>query len=459
MPIKAAIFDCDGTLVDSMPLWHDVTVELLRRHHVADAEEAFVRTESLPMVEMCHAFHDEWGVEAEGEELVRELVDMVREGYRSRVSLLPGCRAFLDELASAGVRMVVASSTAPEELSVALSAQGVDGYFERVFSTGGPIRSKDYPDIWELVLDYLGTDPADTWVFEDAPFGMRTARSVGANTVCLFSPHGDRDLAACERYADILVHSYHELSLALLDDYARPPQASPSAHPRLAPLRVLVVGASPERPSSTLLRSLAASTDYVIAADAGADALRSCGIAPDVFCGDADSATGESAAWARSVARADIEFPSEKYATDLALAISCACHEAARRNARLELTLTGVTGGRPDHALAVVGQLARNADASPRIVEDGFECRLLSPSGTACWELGGAHVPAAGVEGTLFSAIPVAEGTMLSERGFKWELDHRELPLLGDEGISNVVTSATASVECHAGAVAAFLLA
>ena len=48
---------------------------------------------------------------------------------------------------------------------------------------------------------------------------------------------------------------------------------------------------------------------------------------------------------------------------------------------------------------------------------------------------------------------------MLSERGFKWELDHRELLLLGDEGISNVVTSATASVECHAGAVAAFLLA
>ena len=48
---------------------------------------------------------------------------------------------------------------------------------------------------------------------------------------------------------------------------------------------------------------------------------------------------------------------------------------------------------------------------------------------------------------------------MLSERGLKWELDQRELPPLGDEGVSNVVTSAAAEVVCHAGTLAVFLLA
>ena len=53
MPISGAIFDFDGTLVDSMPAWHDVTVRMLERYGVPNAEQFFVETESLPLRELC----------------------------------------------------------------------------------------------------------------------------------------------------------------------------------------------------------------------------------------------------------------------------------------------------------------------------------------------------------------------------------------------------------------------
>lgn len=150
--------------------------------------------------------------------------------------------------------------------------------------------------------------------------------------------------------------------------------------------------------------------------------------------------------------RQTVSFPPEKYATDLALALDCARHEAARREAPLALTLTCASGGRPDHALAVVGQLAGARCASARLVEDGFEMRIVSAEGESRWELG------PGALGRTFSAIAVAPGTRVDEKGMRWELADKPMELLGDLGVSNVVTAPDASVTCRAGAVAAFLL-
>lgn len=202
-----------------------------------------------------------------------------------------------------------------------------------------------------------------------------------------------------------------------------------------------------------LVRRLAYEADYVIAVDRGAQVLRLAGVEPDVFCGDDDSASGEDASWAHQVATRDILYPSEKYATDLSLAIDCARHEAARRSAGLAITVTCATGGRLDHQLAVLGLLAKNADANPRIVEDGLEYRILSPDGTRSWDVGScAEV------GATFSALALEEGALVSEKGMRWELDRHRFSLLDDLGVSNVILSPDATVTCDEGVVAAFLL-
>lgn len=505
MSIKSAIFDCDGTLIDSMPAWHDVTIQLLQEFDVADVERVFRETEALPMVEMCQAFVEDYGASADTDTLVCRLRELIRDAYSTKIKAIQGCQEFLQAAYDAGVRMVVASSTAPDELSLAIKAQGFDRYFESFFSTGEGIRSKEYPDIWNAVVEYLRVDSpdldeSDIWVFEDAPFGLKSARSVGLHTVCLFSPHGDRDYDECKGLSDILVRDYRELSLPLLNDYADARQLSGAAESRICSadeedqaqgdgpslcdglqdgrveggsaqdgdvqgggaqdggvqgggsLKVLIVGGSPERSLSATVKKLTKLADHIVAADGGADLLYELGIAPDVYCGDEDSVSPDALVWVKQVAFTSIEFPSEKYATDLLLAIQCARHEAARQGKPLNLYLTSLSGGRADHALAVIGQLAQAVDASPRLIEDSYELRILGPAGTSVWELDGS------AEGKTFSAIPLADDTIVSEKGMRWNLDKRRFDLLSDEGVSNVVEDTCAQVVCHEGILACYLL-
>lgn len=449
MAISGAIFDFDGTLVDSMPAWHDATVRQLERYGVPDVEAAFFETESLPLRGYCEWLHENHARSVPVDELEAEIKGEMRGAYLDEVELLDGCVDFLDDLRAHGVGMVVASSTPVDELEPVLRAKGIRAYFDAVLSTGGEIRSKDYPDIWHVARERLGTEAGATWVFEDAPFSLRSAREAGLHTVCLFSPHGDRTVEEVEGDSTLLVHGYRELSHALLDDYAD--AAAGEGVGAGDPVDVLVVGGSPQGSAPALVAGLAREADYVVAADAGAGALRAAGVSPDVFCGDCDSADDDSARWAREVAAGEIALPREKYATDLSYAIGCARHEAARRGVRARLALTCVSGGRPDHALGVLGLLARNADLACRVVEDDFELRILSPRGCDAWLLEG-H------EGATFSVIALEEGSVVSERGSAWELDHARLGLLDDEGVSNVVRSGEACVTCHAGCVAVFLM-
>lgn len=445
MEVRGAIFDCDGTLVDSMGMWGHAWDWLAERHGVTAVP--LERIESLSLRDTCALFHDELGVPEPADALYEEVCAHVREAYERDIPLFPGARAFLGELAAAGVPMVVASSTPVRELRCALEANGIAGYFLDVVSTedvGG--RDKEFPDVYLEALRRLGTPRESTWVFEDAPFGVRTSRRAGFAVVGLMNDHDGRREEDVRPWCDVFVHGFAELSLPLLLDYERPRPAAGE------PLRALVVAGSPEPSSPALVASLADASDYVVCADGGADVCRAAGLAPDVFCGDSDSASTGAAAWARSAARRCVAFPSEKYATDLALALDCARHEAARRGAPLSVTLTCASGGRPDHALAVVGQLAGARAAGARIVEDGYEMRIVSAEGEREWRLGPEAV------GRTFSAIAVAPGTRADERGMRWELDDHPMGLLDDLGVSNVVERADASVACRAGALAAFLL-
>ncbi len=446
MPIAGAIFDCDGTLVDSMGMWHDVEIALLVKHGVADPERVYEETEPIAADAMCDLFHTRYGAAPTGPELFDEMTQMVRDAYENDVQIFLGCKKLLQELHDAGVRMAVASATTTDEVRVALRAHGIERYFDYVISTADVGAGKERPDVYLRACELLGTEIEDTWVFEDAPFGLRTARRAGFHTACVFNDHDGRDERVCRQYADIFSHGYTELSLAALNDYAR---ASASV---AGVLKALVVAGSPEPSLPALVGELADAADYVVAADRGAEVLFEAGVAPDVFCGDADSVGKDALAWARRVSRSDIEFPADKYATDLALALACAQHEADRRASALELVVTCATGGRLDHGLAVVGQLAKYAASKPRLIEDAFECQVLLPEGRGEWQL-----PSDAIGRTL-SAIPLAPATVVSEKGLKWGLERRELSLLDDLGISNVVVSDTARVTCHAGVLAVFLL-
>ncbi len=437
MPVRGAIFDCDGTILDSMPMWTETCVELLRNYGVADAERIFAEHESLDMDKKCYWYHDHLGIGSSGDALYRELWAMVEQAYAERVAPFEGCAAFLQELRSAGVSMVIASSTPTEMLRYALGAHGLLEYFDEIIFAGDVGRGKEHPDVYLAAQERLGTPRGETWVFEDAPFGVRSAARVGFPVVAILNDHDGRDESFLQTWATVVSYGYEGLSLASLHDL----------QPKT--FGALIVGGSPEPSSAELVRRLAQKAEYVIAADAGADVLMAAGVTPDLFCGDEDSVSDAVRCWAEANAGFVERYPAEKDDSDLGLAFSLARREAERRGACMRVVVTCVSGGRPDHALGVWGVLARHADVAPRVVEDGFECRILSREGVPVWRR-----PAS--VGQTVSAIALVSDAVVSEVGFRWALDHDRLAPLSDLGISNKAVTNECVVSCHAGTLAVF---
>lgn len=209
--------------------------------------------------------------------------------------------------------------------------------------------------------------------------------------------------------------------------------------------KVLVVCGSPVVASADLLRRLARECDHVVAVDRGLDALLGAGLGCDVYVGDADtvSDTGRALVDAATDFEVERHDPYKDY-TDLALAL-----DSVRRSwPGAEVVATCATGGRPDMALSVLGLLAGYKDAPVWIVEDETTARILRAGES--WTIEGA-------EGKTFSIIAIAPGTVATEHGLEWELDHASLGLLADTGISNVVRS-TAKITVHQGTAIAYLL-
>lgn len=196
--------------------------------------------------------------------------------------------------------------------------------------------------------------------------------------------------------------------------------------------------------SADLLRQLAGECDRIVAVDRGLDALLGAGLSCDVYVGDADTVSDEGRALVDAADAFEVERHNlYKDYTDLALALD----SVRRRWPGAEVIATCATGGRPDMALSVLGLLAGYADAPVWIEEDEATGRILHQDET--WTIEGA-------EGKTFSIIAIAPGTVVSEHGLEWELDHSPLGMLDDTGISNIVRS-TATIQVHTGTAIAYL--
>lgn len=188
--IKGAIFDMDGTLVDSLMLW-DVLWEALGERFLGRSgfrptaeEDKAVRTMTLKGV--AESMHQIYGF-AESAEALRQIArDIFLDFYQTKVQLKPGVREFLEECRSRGIKMCLATATAPRLLQPALEHCGIGDYFSQVLSCAQIGKGKDRPDIYLAALESLGTAPEETCVFEDSLVAIETAHKIGLKTVAIY---------------------------------------------------------------------------------------------------------------------------------------------------------------------------------------------------------------------------------------------------------------------------------
>ena len=187
--IKGAIFDLDGTLLDSMFIWDTIGEEYLRslgKEPHEDLKETFM---TLTLEEAAEYYREHYGVTLSVKEIVDGVNAMVEQTYRTKVTLKPGIAEYLAWLKGNGVRMCVATVTDRYLVEETLERLGVRHYFSEIFTCAEVGFGKDKPVIYQKALEHLGTEKSDTYVFEDLPFALNTAKTDGFPTVGIYDRH------------------------------------------------------------------------------------------------------------------------------------------------------------------------------------------------------------------------------------------------------------------------------
>ncbi len=214
--MRGAIFDCDGTLLDTMGLWHAMEEELARMagHGLTAEEVDLLCTLTLP--ETARYFHEHHGLGENPSEVVALVERMAAEFYRTQARPRPGVLAVLEALREAGVPCAVASSSPHSMLGPGLEGSGLAPYISHVVSVDDVGASKREPAAYNRACELLGTPREDTWVFEDAVYAVRTAHEAGYPTVGVWDCDQSGTFEELASLADVAVRSFEELDIGRL---------------------------------------------------------------------------------------------------------------------------------------------------------------------------------------------------------------------------------------------------
>ena len=210
MRIRGAIFDVDGTLLDSMFIWDTIGETYLRSIGYQPKENLNETFKNMSLHQAARYYQTEYGVTQSIDEIMDGVNAMLERYYRFEVPLKPGVAELLERLRQDGVRLCIATATDRHLVEAALDRCGVLSCFGEIFTCNEVGHGKDEPDIFEVALRFLGTRREETLVFDDALYAVRTAKEAGFPVAAVYDSH-ERSQAEVRARSDLYLEDLTQL--------------------------------------------------------------------------------------------------------------------------------------------------------------------------------------------------------------------------------------------------------
>ena len=187
--MRGAIFDVDGTLLDSMFIWDTIGETYLRSIGYEPRENLNEVFKNMSLLQAARYYQTEYGVTLCMDEIMDGVNAMLEQYYRFKALLKPGVPELLAWLQKNGIKLCVATATDRYLVEAALERCGVLSCFGRIFTCGEVGHGKDEPHIFEEALRFLGTKKSETVVFDDALYAVRTAKGADFPVAAVYDVH------------------------------------------------------------------------------------------------------------------------------------------------------------------------------------------------------------------------------------------------------------------------------
>ncbi|MDO4562887.1 MAG: HAD family phosphatase [Clostridia bacterium] len=209
MDFRGAIFDLDGTIIDSISLWEKVALDWARKNHVTIDEEFFDAAKYGKLSDlrdqMLKAFPSLDLKKAE-----REVKMKLITQYMFFLKLKEGAREYLEKLKSEGISIALATSSPKMVCDFVIKQKRLSRYFDKVLLTDSFSRGKEFPDIFLKAAESIGVNPSDCIVFEDNYKAIAGVHAAGMRFCAIYDAHSRYNKFLKEN-ADVFIYSFREL--------------------------------------------------------------------------------------------------------------------------------------------------------------------------------------------------------------------------------------------------------
>ncbi len=208
--VSGFIFDCDGTLLDTLDAWKVAEEELFAAAGplTPDQEDEI---HSVPLEEAGRIFHERYGVGESGEAILKHIDDYLIPFYSEKAEALPGAIDFVRKVNRAGLPAVVLSSSPRRYLETGLRRVGILDCFSALITTDECGIAKSNPVIYERALDILETPKDTTWGVDDALYALRTMTKFGIPTIAVGNGRVGEKQTLLKEASTIYVDNLEEL--------------------------------------------------------------------------------------------------------------------------------------------------------------------------------------------------------------------------------------------------------
>ncbi|WP_247236211.1 hexitol phosphatase HxpB [Telluribacter sp. SYSU D00476] len=188
--IEAAIFDMDGLLVDSEPIWQEVAIEIFETVGVNLTIEMCQEGTGLGTADFVKLFYERFPWEGKSQEQVgQEIIERGHERIATETLPMPGAHDTVRFFHERGIPLAVASASPMEIIETVLRRLDLVQYFTLWHSAVLETRSKPHPDVYWSTIEKLKVKGPHCVAFEDSGNGLRSAHAAGMLTVAVPAPY------------------------------------------------------------------------------------------------------------------------------------------------------------------------------------------------------------------------------------------------------------------------------
>lgn len=207
---KAALFDLDGTLIDSMWVWERLLTDFLANHNLKPIPEVIAKVAYMSLAQSSVYVREAYGLSMSAEEILTEWQTAVYHAYAEEIVLKPGAKDYLERQKAKGVKIGLVTACDPLLVQACLSRNGVLDLFDAITYVDDVGKGKEEPDVYEEALRRLGCKAEESMLFEDILVGVKTGKKMKMYVVAVEDNPEEKD--ALKQEADLYIKNFLELT-------------------------------------------------------------------------------------------------------------------------------------------------------------------------------------------------------------------------------------------------------